>query len=142
MLRKKGRFYAQSFDKYLSQGKHYLRGLYAQQVEEGHKEVHVEYTIRKVEIDGVPVTGTIDKIEYHPGLSVGIIDYKTGRVDEGGLSRPSDKKPGGGNLLEATQLLQTFIRKSRPLFPTGHLWRNPVYRAGPTGPVPPAAPGF
>ncbi|MFM8363140.1 MAG: ATP-dependent helicase, partial [Haliscomenobacter sp.] len=96
MLRKKGRFYAQSFDKYLSQGKHYLRGLYAQQVEEGHKEVHVEYTIRKVEIDGVPVTGTIDKIEYHPGLSVGIIDYKTGRVDEGGLSRPSDKKPGGG----------------------------------------------
>ena len=96
MSRKKGCFQPTSFDKYTTQGKHYLSGLYAQQVAEGHKEVHVEYTIRKVEIDGVPVTGTIDKIEYHPGLSVGIIDYKTGRVEEGGLSRPSDKKPGGG----------------------------------------------
>ena len=57
----------------------------------------VEYTIRSAEIEGVPIAGTIDKIEFGDKQQVHIVDYKTGshRVDK--LRPASEKNPHGGS---------------------------------------------
>ena len=46
----------------LELGKRQLSRYYNYYYGRWHKRVKVEYTIRQVEVDGVPLTGTIDKI--------------------------------------------------------------------------------
>ncbi|MFZ4425736.1 MAG: ATP-dependent helicase [Saprospiraceae bacterium] len=96
MLKKKGILTAAAYQSYLEQGKRALELLYAHNIGQWHKDVSVEYTVRQVELDGVPITGTIDKIEYHPGLSIGVVDYKTGRHAEERTSGPTPANPFGG----------------------------------------------
>lgn len=96
LLKKKGVLTPTAFHSYLEQGKRALELLYRQNIGHWHKEVSVEYTVRQVEVDGVPMTGTIDKIEYHPTLSIGVVDYKTGRHADDRTYSPSPSNPFGG----------------------------------------------
>lgn len=106
-----------SFERRLELGKRQLSRYYNYYYGRWHKRVKVEYTIRQVEVDGVPLTGTIDKIEYYDQLRVGIIDYKTGSHDGSKLRRPSDTNPYGGTywrqLLFYKLLFEHFDRSSR-----------------------------
>lgn len=106
-----------SFERRLELGKRQLSRYYNYYYGRWHKRVKVEYTIRQVEVDGVPLTGTIDKIEYYDQLRVGIIDYKTGSHDTSKLRRPSDTNPHGGSywrqLLFYKLLFEHFDRSSR-----------------------------
>jgi len=96
MNTRKGLLPQRLYEKYLTQGIRYLRQLYQSQVGSWHKDVHVEYAVRKVEVDGIPIKGTIDKIEYHPQLATKVIDYKTSRVEKKELNPPSQRQPIGG----------------------------------------------
>lgn len=73
-----------------------LTDYYNEHVNTWHKNVELEYTIRNVQIAGVPCTGVADKIELHEQGAV-VIDYKTGKVEYAAkeLKAPSDDDNGG-----------------------------------------------
>lgn len=106
-----------SFERRLELGKRQLSRYYNYYYGRWQKRVRVEYTIRQVEVEGVPLTGTIDKIEYYDQLRVGIIDYKTGSHDSSKLRRPNEANPYGGaywrQLLFYKLLFEHFDRSSR-----------------------------
>ncbi len=57
----------------------------------------MEYRIRDTHIEGVPVTGFIDRID-RVGDDIRVYDYKTGKTDKyyEKIAIPSDKNPLGG----------------------------------------------
>lgn len=95
MRRLECRFAPGRFDHYLQTGLSRIEGLYRQEDWRVHRDVKVEYTIRRTHLEGVPLTGVIDKIEFHPQLEVVVFDYKTGKPDRSKLSGPSEKDPFG-----------------------------------------------
>ncbi|HKK75445.1 MAG TPA: ATP-dependent DNA helicase [Saprospiraceae bacterium] len=90
-------FSAKAYPRYLQKGRHSLRRFYQENYGRWSKRVVVEYTVRTAELDGVPLTGTIDKIEFEKEQRVHLVDYKTGRAKADKLKRPTEKKPEGGN---------------------------------------------
>jgi DNA helicase-2/ATP-dependent DNA helicase PcrA len=90
-------FSAQAYQRYLVKGKHSLRLFYQENYGRWSKRVVVEYNVRTAEVDGVPLTGTIDKIEFEKEQHVQLIDYKTGTAKPEKIRRPTEKKPLGGN---------------------------------------------
>ncbi len=84
------------FDRRLENGITNLRSYYNQFVHKFPKTVVVEKTI-VAEIEGVPVRGVLDKIEYRADGSVHIVDYKTGKQADEKLRRPSIRNPLGGD---------------------------------------------
>lgn len=63
----------------------------------GNKLIEAELDVRNVEIDGVPVKGSIDKTEKIELNYVRIIDYKTGKYRPEKTEPPSEKHPLGGD---------------------------------------------
>jgi DNA helicase-2/ATP-dependent DNA helicase PcrA len=60
--------------------------------------VAIERNIRNVVVQGVPLKGKLDKLEFD-GKSVNVVDYKTGDPDKAlpKTKGPSDKQPNGGD---------------------------------------------
>lgn len=61
------------------------------------KKVEVEVEIRNVEVQGIPITGTVDKVEYISNNRINVVDYKTGTFRSKKIERPSKKNPLGGD---------------------------------------------
>jgi DNA helicase II / ATP-dependent DNA helicase PcrA len=97
MLRERTRFSNKEYERRLEMGRHSLAGYYRQNLKQWHKQVKVEFNVRNVEVDGVPLTGTIDKLELLDSAKARIVDYKTGSQTASKLSRPTPKNPHGGN---------------------------------------------
>lgn len=77
-------------------GLRYLHDFYQENSPNWHQKVNVEYTIRQVEIEGVPINGTIDKLLLYEQSKAIIVDYKTGSQDPTKMSPPSKSQPYGG----------------------------------------------
>ena len=84
------------FERRLETGVTNLRSYYNQFVHKFPKTVVVEKTL-VAEIEGVPIRGILDKIEYRVDGSVHIVDYKTGKQADEKLRRPSTRNPLGGD---------------------------------------------
>ncbi|KAA3634191.1 MAG: ATP-dependent helicase, partial [Bacteroidetes bacterium] len=93
MLRQKHHFSTKEYERRLEMGRRSLEALYRQQVNGWHKNVKVEFVINNLEIGGVPVNGTIDKLELHEGMTARIIDYKTGSMDSSKRSKMTKANP-------------------------------------------------
>jgi DNA helicase II / ATP-dependent DNA helicase PcrA len=86
------------------QGKFYTRSekiladYYDKYVNEWNKIVAVERNIRGVVVQGVPLKGKLDKLEFN-GRDINVVDYKTGDIDKAlpKLKGPDDKNPDGGD---------------------------------------------
>jgi DNA helicase-2/ATP-dependent DNA helicase PcrA len=96
MSRQKVHFSSKEYERRLETGRRNLEAMYRQLVADWHKNVKVEFVIKNVEIEGVPVNGTIDKLELHDGMNARIVDYKTGSQDKSKLSKMTEKNPLGG----------------------------------------------
>lgn len=71
---------------------HYIAGAPVQNVE-------IEFKVPRYLLDGVPVTGKIDKIEFE-GSTCKVVDYKTGDPDKSATpmtAPPNEKDPLGGD---------------------------------------------
>ena len=90
-------FSAQTFRQRKAEGKRKLGDFYQHNTNRWHKNVKLEFTVRNVEVEGVPLTGVIDKLEYHENQQVFIVDYKTGALDRKRLQQPDDQQPFGGS---------------------------------------------
>lgn len=95
MRRLQGRFTPSQWEHYTHTGYSRLEALHRQEDWRRHRDVKVEYTVRRTHLEGVPMTGTIDKIEFYDQLLVSVVDYKTGKPDAAKLAPPSSKNPYG-----------------------------------------------
>jgi len=79
-------------------GETVLNNYYDVYVDQWNKTVTTEYRINNVVVNGIPLKGAIDKIEFN-GKQVVVIDYKTGSVENAKdkLIAPNEKNPNGGN---------------------------------------------
>ncbi|MBL7717297.1 MAG: ATP-dependent helicase [Flavipsychrobacter sp.] len=81
------------------QGNTMLSEYYDHYIHSFSKNVEIEFQVPRMQIDGVWVTGKIDKIELE-GDSCTVVDYKTGDPDKSAAantSAPSEKAPLGGD---------------------------------------------
>ena len=75
-----------------------MKNYYDKNINGFNKIVAIERAIRNVVIQGVPIKGKLDKLEFD-GKSVNVVDYKTGDPDKAipKLKGPNDKEPNGGD---------------------------------------------
>lgn len=97
MQRSRGNFSRHDYERRLEMGRQHLSAYYKKNIHHWHKNVRIELTIRIVEVDGVPLTGAIDKLELHENLKTIVVDYKTGEIELNKLRPPSEQHPHGGN---------------------------------------------
>jgi DNA helicase-2/ATP-dependent DNA helicase PcrA len=97
--RKRALFTEPVFDTRLQAGLRYLEGYYHQYADTwpGPGEYLAESHIVQVQVDGVPLRGTIDRIDFTDLGTVRLIDYKTGRLDKKKISPSDEKQPEGGS---------------------------------------------
>jgi len=97
MKRHRESFTKEQFARRLEYGLEILKNYYNTYVTKWNKIVAVELNVRNVLLDGIPLKGKIDKLEFN-GKDVTVIDYKTGNPDNctDKLARPG-KEPAGGD---------------------------------------------
>ncbi len=103
-----------TFKRKLEAGKQNLLYYHQNHLKKWEKAAKVEFNIRHVEVVGIPMTGTIDKIEFVGLNEVRIVDYKTGRADESKLSPKSKKLPNGGSYYRQLLFYKLLYENLRP----------------------------
>ena len=91
-------FSDKEYKRRMDYGRELLPELYDNYINKWEKVVVVEYRINNAEVQGIPVTGALDKLEFD-GFKVNVVDYKTGSPDSGKkkLNQPNEKDPKGGD---------------------------------------------
>jgi len=87
------------FDRRTEQGHSVILEYYNNYTHQFSRDVAIELKIPRYSLDGVPVTGKIDKIEFE-GDNCTVVDYKTGDPDKSAkplTSGPNEKDPLGGD---------------------------------------------
>ncbi|MEM6965125.1 MAG: ATP-dependent DNA helicase [Bacteroidota bacterium] len=117
MYRQRGYFTTKEFERRMEMGKVNLKKYYEQHIATWKKEVQTEFVVRNVEVEGVPLTGIIDRLDYYPNNAVHIVDYKTGSHNDTKMRPPTSRKPEGGNYwrqLIFYKILLEAAQKSKP----------------------------
>jgi DNA helicase-2/ATP-dependent DNA helicase PcrA len=98
MHRHRESFTREQFARRLEYGQEVLGNYYDKYVPSFNKIVAIERSIRNVVVNGVPLKGKLDKLEFD-GKSVNVVDYKTGDPDKAKvkLQPPGEKEPNGGD---------------------------------------------
>lgn len=98
MKRHRENFTKEQFTRRIEYGQNILSNYYEQYVNEWNPIVAVETNIRHVSLNGIPLKGKLDKLEFD-GKRVNVVDYKTGNPENGmkKLLPPNDKDPHGGD---------------------------------------------
>lgn len=97
MKAKEGFFGKKEYARRMLLGKQYLKDYVEQFSPAWRKTVEVEKAFQNVEVEGVPLTGIIDRIDLLGDLNVHIVDYKTGSHQAKKLAKPTEKNPHGGS---------------------------------------------
>jgi DNA helicase-2/ATP-dependent DNA helicase PcrA len=98
MNRHRESFTKEQFARRMEYGQEVLSNYYDQYIKTWNTIVAVERTIRNVVVQGVPLKGKLDKLEFD-GKSVNVVDYKSGDIDKAKdkLKPPHDDDPNGGD---------------------------------------------
>lgn len=98
MIRNREAFTKEQFERRMEYGRKIIPPYYNQYINSWSKIVSPEIAIKNVEVNGIPIKGKIDKIEFD-GNNVNVVDYKTGSYESAKkkLNKPSEKEPNGGD---------------------------------------------
>ncbi|MCK7558794.1 PD-(D/E)XK nuclease family protein [Chitinophaga sedimenti] len=101
MMRNRECFTRESFDRRMEYGIDILGDYYDKYLPSWNTIVSVERNLRNITVNGVPIKGKIDKLEFD-GSEVNVVDYKTGDYqkaikDYRKFERPNDRDPNGGD---------------------------------------------
>jgi DNA helicase-2/ATP-dependent DNA helicase PcrA len=110
MNRKRGIFSDEQFERRMEYGDLILSKYHAQYIDSWNRIISLERKLSGIEIEGVPVNGRIDKIEFD-GKNAMVVDYKTGKFEN---SKSKFRRPGEG-------------RDSFELQYGGDYWRQAVF---------------
>jgi DNA helicase-2/ATP-dependent DNA helicase PcrA len=87
------------YERRLEQGRQVLSDYFDRSINHWNTDVQIEYKVSRYLLDGVPVTGKMDKLEFD-GNTCLVVDYKTGDPDRSvkeHIAQPNDKNPAGGD---------------------------------------------
>jgi DNA helicase-2/ATP-dependent DNA helicase PcrA len=98
MKRHRESFTKEQFARRMEYGQEVLSKYYDTYINQWNKIVSIERNIRNVVVNGVPLKGKLDKLEFN-GKDVNVVDYKTGDPDKARakILPPNDKEPNGGD---------------------------------------------
>lgn len=98
MQRHREHFTKEGFARRIEYGHEVLTNYYEKYIQSWNKVVVVERNIRGVVVNGVPLKGKLDKLEFN-GKEVNVVDYKSGDIQKAypKMKPPSDKIPNGGD---------------------------------------------
>jgi DNA helicase-2/ATP-dependent DNA helicase PcrA len=98
MTRHRESFTKEQFERRMEYGHDVLSNYYDKYINNWSKIVTTERNIRNIVVNGIPLKGKLDKLEFD-GKSVNVVDYKTGDPDKARnkLLSPSDKDQNGGD---------------------------------------------
>ena len=98
MYRNRDSFTKEEFKLRLAYGEKIMPAYYEQNITHWNKVAVTERAIKNIEIQGVPIKGNLDKIEFE-GKNVTVIDYKTGKLKNAKdkLVGPTNDQPNGGD---------------------------------------------
>lgn len=98
MNRHRENFTKEQFARRMEYGQEVLGNYYDQYINTWNTIVAVERNIRNVVVEGVPLKGKLDKLEFD-GKAVNVVDYKSGDIDKAKdkLKPPYEENPNGGD---------------------------------------------
>ncbi len=98
MKRHRENFTKEAFERRMEYGEEVLSNYYDKYLLTWNKVVAVERNIRGVVVNGVPLKGKLDKLEFD-GKNINVVDYKSGDIDKAlpKLKGPNEKEPNGGD---------------------------------------------
>ncbi len=98
MNRHRESFTREQFARRMEYGQEVLSNYYSHYINSWNRIVAVERNIRNVVVNGIPLKGKLDKLEFD-GKLVNVVDYKTGDIEKAKdkLKPPGDKDPNGGD---------------------------------------------
>ncbi len=98
MHRHRENFTKEQFERRLEYGHMVLPDYYSKYAGNWNKIVAIERNIRNITVNGVPLKGKLDKLEFD-GKDVNIVDYKTGDPAKAQpkMKEPGEKDPNGGD---------------------------------------------
>ncbi|MDQ6843519.1 MAG: ATP-dependent helicase [Bacteroidota bacterium] len=98
MHRNRESFTKEQYARRLEYGEDVLTHYYKKYIYSWNKIVATERNIKNIVVNGVPIKGKLDKLEFN-GKEVNVVDYKTGSVDNARdkLKPPQEKIPNGGD---------------------------------------------
>lgn len=98
MRRHRQNFTKETFARRMEQGAIILPEYYNNYISTWNKVVAIELNIKNVIVNGVPLKGKLDKLEFN-GKDVNVVDYKTGSIKYAlpKLKPPTEKIPNGGD---------------------------------------------
>lgn len=99
MHRHRESFTREQYNRRLEYGYEVLTNYYHKYVNAWYKKVTIERNIKNVMVDGVPLKGKLDKLEFIGNNEANVVDYKTGDPDKARekLLPPNEKYPNGGD---------------------------------------------
>jgi DNA helicase-2/ATP-dependent DNA helicase PcrA len=111
MNRNREAFTQVEFQNRKEQGEMVLMNYHQQYIHTWNKVVTTEYRINNVLLQGIPLKGAIDKIEFD-GKKVVVVDYKTGSVENAKekLLPPNEKNPLGGDYWRQAVFYKILLR--------------------------------
>ncbi|MFB9842096.1 ATP-dependent helicase [Mucilaginibacter ginsenosidivorans] len=114
MYRNRDSFTKDEFKLRLDYGDKILPAFYETNIVQWNKVALVELSIKNIEIDGVPVKGSLDKVEF-TGKQVTVVDYKTGKYRNARekLKGPTEEKPNGGDYWRQAVFYKLLIENDR-----------------------------
>jgi DNA helicase-2/ATP-dependent DNA helicase PcrA len=108
----RGLFSTHGFAQRLALGRGILQQYHATQVPYWRRRAITERRIDRVEFDGVPMTGVLDKIEWLDDGAIRCVDYKTGTPDMKKVAPPSDAQPFGGEYWRQLAFYKILLEES------------------------------
>lgn len=116
MYRNRDAFTKEEFKLRLDYGEKILSPYYEQNIPTWNKIAVTERSIKNVEVEGIPIKGNLDKVEFN-GKQVNVIDYKTGKLKNAKdkLKAPNDKNPDGGDYWRQAVFYKLLIDNDRTL---------------------------
>lgn len=98
MFRHRESFTREQFERRLEYGEEVLGNYYDKYVHEWNRIIAAECNIKNVVVNGVPLKGKLDKLEFE-GNEVNVVDYKTGDPDKAKekLKAPNEDNKNGGD---------------------------------------------
>ena len=114
MNRNREAFTSEQFKRRMLYGEKILPDFYNKYVNTWEKVTVTEYAIKNVEVEGIPVKGVLDKIEFR-GNQVNVVDYKTGSFERAKtkFNRPNEKEPKGGDYWRQAVFYKLLVENDR-----------------------------
>jgi DNA helicase-2/ATP-dependent DNA helicase PcrA len=113
MERQRGYFSINAYAQRSALGKNYLNRYALEQVPYWRRRAVVERRIDRMEFEGIPLTGVLDKIEWIDQNKIRVVDYKTGIPDPKKVAPPSEDVPLGGDYWRQLAFYKILLDRAR-----------------------------